>query len=125
MSSRTDHLSILGTIEVIYGVIHVLGALALAAMSLLGCSICANAETASEGLAAGAAWTALWGGLGLAGALLSAVVVVAGLALRNGRSWAKVATLIFAVLVASEFPVGTAFAVYAFWAVLFDKDRPF
>jgi hypothetical protein len=121
--SATNHLKVLGIIEVVYGTVHVLGFLALGAMSFLGCSICANADRLGDGLAAGATWTFFWGLLGIGGAFVSAIPVVAGLALANGRTWAKIATVIFAILMVAEFPVGTAFAVYAFWALFFDESR--
>lgn len=124
MGSINNHLRVLGIIEAIYGLVHVLVFLAIGATSLLGCSICASSESAAEGLAAGAAWGGLWGFAGLAGVVLFGFVTYAGLALSKGKPWARITTLIFAVLMIAEFPLGTAFAVYALWAVLFAKDRP-
>lgn len=119
----SSHLKVLGLIEVVYGAIHVILFLALGTMSLLGCSICANSESLADGVAAGAFWTAFWGILGIGGAIIACIPVLAGLALANGRGWAKVATIVFAALMIFEFPLGTIFAVYAFWAILVDKPR--
>ena len=118
----SGHLKILGMIEVVYGLLHVLLFIGLGAMSLLGCSICSSADSLTEGMAAGATWSILWGVIGIAGAIVFFIPVLAGLALANGRGWAKIATIIFAILMIAEFPLGTAFAIYAAWAILFDKN---
>jgi len=119
----SGHLKVLGMIEAVYGAIHVIIFLAVGAMSLLGCSICANSDSLIDGVAAGATWSAIWGILGIGGALVFCIPIIAGLALSNGRGWAKIATIVFAILMIAEFPLGTAFAIYAIWAVLFDKNN--
>ena len=120
MNDSSSHLRVLGIIEVVYGVLHAIAFLGMSAFGLLGCGACASADTfgdAMGGLFAGAAW-----GIGsIVVALLFGFVALTGLALANGRSWAKIATIVFAVLSVANFPLGTAFAVYALWAILADR----
>jgi hypothetical protein len=80
-----NHLRILGIVEVIYGVIHVAGFLALSLIGLAGCGGCIGAESAGDALGHVFGSMALSGGA-LIGALLFAGVSFAGLALMNGRS---------------------------------------
>jgi hypothetical protein len=122
MNSTNVHYKALGLIEVIYGAIHVVAFLVIGSASLLGCAICAGGEGLGD-VFGGLAWSAIYGTLGLGGAIISAIPIVAGLALANGRDWAKIATIVFALLVIAEFPLGTAFAVYAAWVIFFQKDR--
>ena len=115
----TPHLHVLGIVEIVYAVVHVVGFLVLALMGLVGCGGCFAADTAREAIGLASSSLAVSGGAVLF-ALLFAFVGVAGLALMNGRAWAKIATIVFAVLSIANFPLGTAFAVYAIWAIVKD-----
>jgi hypothetical protein len=118
-----NHLRVLGIVEIVYGVIHVVGSLIVALMSFLGCSGCFAAESAREAAHVAISTLAVSGGA-LVVAVLFAAVSFTGLALMNGRAWAKIGTIIFAVLSIANFPLGTAFAVYALWAIIASEKNP-
>jgi hypothetical protein len=122
---NNKHYKALGLIEVIYGLTHVIGFLVLGSSSLLGCAICTGSagERALDGVVSGVAISVILGAVGLGGALIFMIPVIAGLALANGRFWAWVATIFFAILVVAEFPLGTAFAIYAFWVLFFQDEH--
>jgi hypothetical protein len=44
--------------------------------------------------------------------------ILAAAAMPRGHGWAKVLLLLFSVLQMAVFPIGTAIAVYTFWALL-------
>jgi hypothetical protein len=112
-----NHLRVLGIVEVVYGAVHAVGALIVALMSFLGCGGCFAADSAREAMGVAFTTLAVSGGA-LVVAILFAAVALTGLALMNGRAWAKIGTIIFAVLSVANFPLGTAFAIYSLWAIL-------
>jgi predicted nucleic acid-binding Zn ribbon protein len=59
--------------------------------------------------------------VGLTTIALAAGVAAAGAGLLQYKSWARVVSIIMAILLLFKFPVGTAIAVYAFW-VLFSQE---
>jgi hypothetical protein len=120
----TNHLRVLGIVEIVYGIVHAVGSLIVALVSFLGCGGCFAAESAEE--AAGIAFTTLAvSGGALVVALLFGAVAFTGVALMNGRSWAKIGTIVFAVLSVANFPLGTVFAIYALWAILADQKKAY
>lgn len=56
-------------------------------------------------------------------ALTSLPSVVGGLGLLGRKSWARMLTLVVAVFHVLNVPIGTAVAVYTFWALLQDETR--
>ena len=59
--------------------------------------------------------------VGFAILALAAGVAAAGIGLLQYRSWGRVLAIVMAVLLLFHFPIGTAFAIYAFW-VLFSPE---
>jgi hypothetical protein len=59
--------------------------------------------------------------LGFAFLALAAGVAAAGIGLLQYRSWGRILAILMAVLLLFHFPIGTAFAIYAFW-VLFSQE---
>ncbi len=114
-----NHYRVLGIVEVIYGTIHAVGFLILGLLSLLGCGGCFAANSAGDAFGVMVTSAAIGGGA-LVGALIFAFVTIAGLALMNGRRWAKIATIVFGVLSIANFPLGTIFAIYALWTIVSD-----
>lgn len=51
--------------------------------------------------------------------------IVAGFGLRNGRTWAKVWTIIACCIAVLNFPIGTALGVYGFWFVFGDLGKAY
>jgi hypothetical protein len=52
---------------------------------------------------------------------LAAGVAAAGIGLLQYRNWGRTLAIIMAVFLLFHFPIGTAFAIYAFW-VLFSQE---
>jgi hypothetical protein len=48
---------------------------------------------------------------------------IAGYAILKRKSWAKMASIIAAVLETMSFPLGTAVAIYSFWFMFSDAGR--
>lgn len=65
---------------------------------------------------------AVFGGIGLFIALLSAPGLLGGIGLLGFRPWARILILIKSAFDLLSFPFGTALAVYAFWALLHDDS---
>jgi len=118
----SDHMRVLGIVEIVYGALHAIGFLIVSLLGLVGCGACIGADSMEDALGGAFAGLAISLGSILAAALFG-VVALAGVALANGRPWAKVATIVFAALSIANFPLGTAFAVYALWALLVDRPR--
>jgi zinc-ribbon domain len=53
--------------------------------------------------------------------VVAAATVAAGVGLLQYKSWARGFTIVMAVLLLFQFPIGTAIAIYAFW-VLFSQE---
>jgi hypothetical protein len=51
--------------------------------------------------------------------------IVAGYGLRNGKSWAKIWTIIACILAVMNFPLGTAVGVYGLWFCFGDEGKAF
>ncbi len=70
----------------------------------------------------------LFGGMGLAiGGIIAAmggIGIAVGLALRKGRQWAMIAACILGFMQMSNFPVGTALAIWTFVVVAQEMSRP-
>lgn len=113
------HVTILGWLQILLGVLDILLALVVVGV-LAGTGLLL-------GLEEGPAFT-LWGGA--AATIIGFIVFVtalpnllAGIGLLGRKEWARILTLILAVLNAFKFPVGTALAVYTFWVLTGDETR--
>jgi hypothetical protein len=123
METRTNqHLKIVGTLTVIYAFLHILLFLAIGSGTLLGCGISA-VSTDVDGVVGGLITSGVFAVIGLVGIALFAAVGLAGMAVAQGRSWGKVATVIFALLMITEFPLGTAYGIYALWAIFGNHEE--
>lgn len=107
------HVTILGWLQILLGVLDVLLALVVVGV-LAGTGFLLGLE---EGPA-----FSLWGGT--AAAIVGFIVLLtalpnllAGIGLLGRKEWARILTLVLAVLNAFKFPVGTALAIYTFWAL--------
>jgi hypothetical protein len=59
--------------------------------------------------------------VGLSVLAVAAATAAAGVGLLEYRSWARMFTIVVAVLLLFHFPIGTGIAIYAFW-VLFSEE---
>ena len=113
------HVTILGWLQILLGVLDLLLALAIFGMFAgIGVLVGIGGEPAAF-LASG-----------IVGTVVGSVIVltgipnlVAGLGLLAHRNWARILTLVLATLNGLKFPWGTAAAVYTFWVLLDDRTR--
>lgn len=121
-TTTNQHLKIVGTLTVIYAFLHILLFLVIGSGSLLGCGISA-ASADVDGVVGGLAFGGIFAVIGLVGILLFAFVGFAGMAAAQGRMWGKISVVLFALLMLTEFPLGTAYGLYALWAVFGDHEE--
>jgi hypothetical protein len=116
-----QHIKVLSVLFIILGI---LGIVVAAAFLILGASAAATilAQDNSNEARVGAAWTggcitfvaALFG-------ILSIPSIIAGWGLSQHKAWARILTIILAILSLPQFPVGTAIGIYAL-VILFNEE---
>lgn len=116
-----QHIKVLSVLFVILGI---LGIVVAVAFMLLGAGTAATILSQDQGPDAqvGAAWAggcitfiaALFG-------ILAIPSILAGWGLSQRKSWARILTIILAILSLPSFPVGTAIGVYAL-VILFNEE---
>ncbi len=108
-----QHVKILSIINIILGVLGLIGALFMGILfGVLG------GVAASEGEAeAGAALGALGGVFAVVVAILALPQLLAGIGLHKRKNWGRILTFIVAALSILNLPIGTAYGIYAFWAL--------
>jgi hypothetical protein len=110
-----QHVKAVGILSIIFGVFWIgLGLLCLGVITGLGAGI-----TASTGETE-AAWIT-----GTVGVVLGAIFILVGLpsliggmGLLKYRGWARILIIIVGVLSLPGLPIGTAYGIYAIWALL-------
>ena len=118
-----QHIKVLSVLFIILGI---LGIVVAAAFLILGAGAAATilAQDNSNEARVGAAWTggcitfvaALFG-------ILSIPSIIAGWGLSQHKAWARILTIILAVLSLPQFPVGTAIGVYALVILFNDESK--
>lgn len=110
------HIRVLSIIDIVLGVLTLLAGVGLLFATLLGVISVGVAEPGARGVA---------GIVAGAGLFLSVVVItigifgiVVGANLRAHKPWARIAQIIFGALELPNFPIGTAFGIYALWVML-------
>ena len=113
------HVTILGWLQIIMGLLDL-----LIALVLFGVVFGIGALASLGGDPAGA----LVGGL--VGTLLAGLVAItaipnllAGWGLLRHRNWGRILAMVLAVLNGLKFPWGTVFAIYTLWVLLDDRSR--
>jgi hypothetical protein len=61
--------------------------------------------------------------VGLSILAVAAATAAAGVGLLEYRSWARMFTIVVAVLLLFHFPIGTGIAIYAFWVLFSDEGQ--
>lgn len=112
------HVNLLGIMFIVYGAIGLLGA-AVVLVLFLGTG--ALSTGASGEIAPGIVLSTI--GLIIAGIVLFSHLpaFIAGLGLVKFKSWARILTIIVAVLSLPSPPFGTALGIYALWVMLQDE----
>lgn len=118
MRMRT-HVTVLGWLQILLGIVDLL--MAAAVFGLF----------AAVGLLAGAGGAPVLPWIGPAVGSVAGILValtglpnlLAGIGLLAGKNWARILTLVLAVLNVFKFPWGTALAVYSFWVLLNEDTK--
>ena len=118
-----QHIRILSILFIIFGI---LGLVAALAFFLLGAGAVATilAQDQSKEAQVGAAWTggcvtfvaALFG-------LISIPSIIAGWGLSKRKRWARILTIVLAILSLPHIPIGTAIGVYALVIMFNDEAK--
>jgi hypothetical protein len=106
-----DHVKTLGWIYIISGGLGLVAAIFVAAIiggaGLLSGDVKAAAITSGVGLV-----------IGVFVALMSAPSMLAGWGLLNRRPWARILTIVLAVLSLPGIPIGTLLGIYSLWVLM-------
>ena len=116
-----QHIKVLSVLFVILGI---LGIVVAVGFMLLGASTVATilAQDDSNEARVGAAWAG--GCITFIAAMFGIMAIpsiIAGWGLQQRKSWARILTIILAILSLPQFPVGTAIGVYAL-VILFNEE---
>lgn len=118
-----QHIKVLSVLFIILGI---LGAVAAVAFLVLGAGSVATilAQDDSNEARVGAAWVG--GAITFVAALFGIMAIpsiIAGWGLSQHKSWARILTIILAILSLPQFPVGTAIGVYALVILFNDESK--
>src|SRR5689334_8168427 len=107
----STHVKIIGWLHIIFGLLGLFAALAVFGGSMLG-GLFSGSLKGMVGM----------GILGTFGAIIVAVLsipgLIAGYGLLKYYEWARILTIVIAVLELIRFPLGTLLGVYTLWALL-------
>lgn len=114
------HVKAVGIIYMVFGCLGALGGLIMLLFfgGLGGAAVVSGEQ---EGQAVGGILGMLGGFLFVAMLIVSLPSILAGWGLLKRKSWARILTIILAVLSLPGFPVGTLVGAYALWVML-NKD---
>jgi hypothetical protein len=118
-----QHIKVLSVLFVILGI---LGIVVAVAFMLLGAGTAATilAQDDSNEAKVGAAWAG--GCITFIAALFGIMAIpsiIAGWGLSQRKAWARILTIILAILSLPQFPVGTAIGVYALVILFNDESK--
>ena len=114
MQNMRQHVTIVGALHIGLGALGLLAAFIVFAATAGGGLISGDSEAIRITLLVGS----LVGGLL---ALLSAPSLVAGIGVLRHQNWARIMTLILSAFNLFCVPIGTAIAIYTFWALMQDE----
>ena len=105
------HIKVVALINILMGAVGVLAGLGV----LVGGTLGSLMSGSFVGAIAGTVTSAM---IGVIIACISAVSVVAGFGLLNGKQWARYVVILLSVLHLFHFPFRTIFGVYSLWVLL-------
>lgn len=118
-----QHIKILSILFYIFGALGLIMALVfLIGGAGLATMIATQGNTEDEAAGAFAAGGCMTGIAVLIG-LLSLPTILTGWGLSKQKSWARILTIIIAILNLPSFPIGTALGVYALWVMFNDETK--
>ncbi len=111
-----QHVKIISIIDIVFGILAVIGGVVVILMSMVGA-----ATLGTQGVENGVEVAAIIASFGLfLGIIIIAMgtlQILVGVKLRAYKSWARIVQIILGILNLFNFPFGTAFGVYALWAM--------
>ncbi len=110
------HVRVLGWLNVCFGVLGLLGALAILAGSAAVSSIVGL--SGDEAMLPMHIVALIGGALTVFTVLISLPALLAGYGLLNLRPWARIVGLVFGAIALLHVPFGTALGIYTFWVLL-------
>ena len=116
-----SHIRILAVLFYVLGVIGIIAAIAFFALGA-GTAATILSQDDSNEARVGAAWAG--GCITFIAAMFGIMAIpsiIAGWGLQQRKSWARILTIILAILSLPQFPVGTAIGVYAL-VILFNEE---
>lgn len=117
-----QHIKILSILFYIFGALGLIAALFMLIGGAGLATMIASQEATGDAAGAFAA-----GGCMTAVAVLVAIMslpsILTGWGLSKGKSWARILTIILAILNLPGFPLGTALGVYALWVMFNDETK--
>jgi hypothetical protein len=117
-----DHVKILGVVNIVFGCLGVLAAIAIGGLFAFGGTMAGIAsQNDPDAIIAVGVMGALGTGLFILILVLSLPGIVAGWGLLNFKPWARILGIILSALNLVNFPIGTAIGGYGLW-VLLDKE---
>jgi len=115
--SAKSHLQIVAGLNIAAGALYLLIALLIFAFfGVIGGVVAANGE-----LGAGSLIGFIAAFVGIFLAALGLPSIIAGWGLFLGKEWARVLTIVLAILHLPNVPIGTALGVYSLWVLLADE----
>jgi hypothetical protein len=123
-----NDVKLLGILNIVYGVLGMLGALVVGLALMIPATIGGMAVRYADSFHPAACWVmSLLGILALiiGGflAIFSLADIIGGIGLLQGKSWARMVIVVMSFLHLIFFPFGTALGVYGIW-VLLGKEKP-
>jgi len=119
-----QHVKILAWLNIVFGGLGILAALAILLM-FGGLAGVAASDTGDPDAAGGAAVLGIIGAIGFAFlALVSIPCVIGGVGLLKLRSWAQTLMIVMSVVSLLNFPIGTAVGIYGLWILLNKETKP-
>jgi hypothetical protein len=116
MNPMEQHIKVVAILHIILGILGALVGIVVL-MGLLGAGLLSGDRDAA--LATGTCGMVLGGFL----MVISLPSIIAGVGLQKRKQWARILTIILAILNILNFPIGTAIGAYSLWVLLNDQVK--
>lgn len=110
-----QHIRIVAILHIVMGVIFLVTAVAIFVFGAGAVFLSDDPDAAIVG--------SCIGGVSILIAILSLPSILAGWGLQRRKQWARILTIILAVLNLFNFPLGTALGAYSLWALLNEQSK--
>lgn len=114
-----DHVKILAIVNIVFGCLGILAALAIGGMfAVTGTMVGVAAQHEPDAAVAAGVLGLIGTGLFILLLVVSAPSIVAGWGLLNFKPWARILGIVLSALNLINFPIGTAVGGYGLWVLL-------